>query len=205
MEKPIIVGLTGGIGSGKSTVARLLEVLSIPVFYADHAGIAAYDLAEVRSSVVELLGVRAYRPDGQPDRPWIASEVFANPDKLSRLNAIIHPAVRQKFETWLEAHRNVDFVVREAAILFESGSHRDCAFTITVEADEALRLKRVMQRGNQSETEVRARMQRQWSREQREALADFVLENDGRHAIIPQTNLILSEIMTQRDVQVRKH
>lgn len=205
MNKRAIVGLTGGIGSGKSTVARLFEVLSVPVFYADRAGIAAYDQAQVSRAVVELLGLRAYRPDGQPDRAFIAERVFSDPEKLQRLNAIIHPAVRQQFDTWFSQQREADIVVREAAILFESGTHLDCAFTITVEADEALRIERVVKRGEQNKADVRARIQRQWNRTQRVALADFVIENDNRSALIPQVLEILTEIKSRRGALKRKH
>lgn len=204
MKQPVIVGLTGGIGSGKSTVARVFEVLGVPVFYADQAGIAAYAFPHVREAVVDLLGLRAYRPDGQPDRAFIAEQVFAQPEKLQRLNAIIHPAVRQQFETWL-AQQKTAFIVREAAILFESNTHQDCAHTITVEADEALRIARVMRRGNQNEAEVRARMARQWGREQRVAIADFVLENDHEHAVIPQVLEIITEIKNQHGVRAHRH
>lgn len=205
MNSAVIVGLTGGIGSGKSTVARVFEVLGIPVFYADRAGINAYAFEDVRSAVTSLLGLRAYRPDGSPDRAYIAEQVFSDPDKLAKLNAIIHPAVRQQFENWLNQHRRSEIVVREAAILFETNTHRDCAFTISVEADEALRIERVLKRGQQSEADVRARIKRQWTRAQRAAIADFILENDGMRAVIPQLLEMLDEIKSRHDALAHKH
>ncbi len=186
MRSRKIIGLTGGIGSGKSTIARVLEVLGIPVFYADKVAKEIYYDANVKSRVLELLGFRAYRPDGRIDKDFIASQVFSNDDKLESLNAIIHPAVRQQFISWEMQHENHGILVREAAILFESGSHEDCDFTITVEADKEERIKRVMQRDGVLREAIEARMHKQFTDAQRSDLADFVIINDRQKAVIPQ-------------------
>lgn len=181
-----IIGLTGGIGSGKSTVARVLEVLGIPVFYADNVAKEVYYEPNVKSRVLDLLGHRAYGPDGRIDKNFIASQVFSNNDKLDSLNAIIHPAVRQQFKVWEEENEQHEILVREAAILFESGSHEDCDFTITVSADKAERVKRVMRRDGVTREAIEARMKKQFTDDQRSNLADYIIINDRQKAVIPQ-------------------
>jgi len=194
MEKQLILGLTGGIGSGKSTVARLFEILGYPVFYADHEAKLLYSTSpEVKEAVIHLLGALAYAGD-HPDRAYIASQVFANSDLLTQLNNILHPAVRQRFKKWLANHAHAEMVVREAAILFESKSNTDCHFTLTITAPEQLRIQRVMQRDAVSYDEVKRRIRNQWSDAQRSACADFEVVNDDHTLIIPQLNAVIAEI-----------
>ncbi len=192
----MILGLTGGIGSGKSTVAKVLQTLGFPVFEADQAGRDVLDHdPEVIKAVQELFGASIYE-GGKANRPEIASHVFSDPGALNALNQIIHPAVARSWKAWAARHEDAAVLVREAAILFESGSYKDCDRVLTISTDEAVRIQRVMQRDGVSETEVRARMKRQWTDEQRRERADFEIVNDGQQAVIPQLMELLPQLTT---------
>jgi len=194
MEKPIVVGLTGGIGSGKSTVAKLFEISGFPVFYADSEAKKLYTTdPEVKRQVIALLGEQAYAGN-HPDRAFIANQVFGRSELLTALNGIIHPAVRQKFKNWLVEHAHFELVVREAAILFESQSHTDCNFTLTITAPGELRIQRVMQRDAVPHDAVKRRIQNQWSDTERRALADFEIHNDDKTLVIPQFEAVIAAI-----------
>ncbi len=179
------VGLTGGIGSGKSTVARILEVLGVPVFHADEEGKRSLSEDEaVKRRVIEVFGASMYA-GGDPDRVALAAIVFTNAEALAKLNAIVHPAVRERFRAWAEEQR-APYVVMEAAILTESGGHRAMDHLVVVSAPEDARIQRVIMRDGTSEEHVRARMHNQASEEERSALADTVILNDGSQLVIPQ-------------------
>ncbi len=204
MEKPLIIGLTGGIGSGKSTVAKLFEISGYPVFYADHEAKLLYTSnLEVKSQVIQLLGESAYTGN-QPDRSYIARQVFGRSELLGQLNDIIHPAVRQRFKKWLTEHRHAEMVVREAAILFESKSHTDCHFTLSITAPEELRIQRVMQRDAVAYDDVKRRIQNQWSDHERRAWADFEICNDDKTLIVPQFTAVIEEITNRSGALVQK-
>lgn len=171
-----IVGLTGGIGSGKSTVANFFAALGVPVYIADDAG--KYLLANskvVKRKVIALLGDKAYTPEG-PDKKYIAAVIFNNPGKLAAMNAIIHPKVGQHFKRWLKK-QNGQYCIKEAAILFENGGYKQCDYTILVTAPEETRIARVQHRDNTSRKQIKARMENQWSDHKKIPLSDFVLEN----------------------------
>lgn len=190
-----IIGLTGGIGSGKSVVAKVFQTLGVPVFSADEAGRRVLDDdPAVKQAVINLLGDKAYAKN-LPDRAFIASVVFSDPDKLQQLNAIIHPAVGRAFANWFPRQdQNSPYCLREAAILFESGAHKDCHKVICVSAPETIRLERVMQRDGVTGDEVRARMARQMPQQEKESLSDFLISNDGLQAVIPQVMEIHREL-----------
>lgn len=192
MKEPIIIGLTGGIGSGKSTVARIFETLDYPVFYADDEAKKCYLDASVREAVIQHFGQEAY--DGEAvNRAYLAQTVFNNPEKLKQLNGILHPAVRQQFANWHEK-QSAFAVLREAAILFESGSDADCTLTITVSAPEELRIRRVTNRDGSEASAVRERMRNQLSDAERAARADYEIVNDGVQLILPQVLDIDAEL-----------
>lgn len=192
MKEPIIIGLTGGIGSGKSTVARIFETLDYPVFYADDEAKKCYLDASVREAVIQHFGQEAY--DGEAfNRAYLAQTVFNNPEKLKQLNGILHPAVRQQFANWREK-QSAFAVLREAAILFESGSDADCTLTITVSAPEELRIRRVTNRDGSEASAVRERMRNQLSDAERAARADYEIVNDGVQLILPQVLDIDAEL-----------
>lgn len=170
-----IIGLTGGIGSGKTKIARLFESEGIPVYIADEHAKRVMASDPVTAALRKAFSDEVFN-DNTLNRAKLAEKVFSDPTALARLNAIVHPAVRLDFERWLTA-QNAPMVIREAAILFESGSYTDCDKIITVTAPESVRIARVMQRDNTTEAAVRARMTHQWSDEKKAALSDFVIEN----------------------------
>lgn len=179
------VGITGGIGSGKSTVCHLFRCLEIPVFSADDAG---RQLLESDNTVIEQVknsfGEDVFM-DGKPDRKKIGGIVFNNPGKLAQLNAIIHPAVRKKYMEWTQVQK-APYLIYEAAILFETGLYKQLDFTVLVMAPGLLRIKRVIARDGISETSIRDRIKNQWSDEEKMKLASFVLVNDDTQALLPQ-------------------
>ena len=171
-----VVGLTGGIGSGKSTIARLFAALGVAVYDSDtEAKKLINTSAEIKKRIVEVFGAEAYA-EGVYNRTYIADIVFRNPDKLAVLNSIVHPVLADYFNQWV-ALQTSPYVIKEAAILFESGSYKNCDFIITVTAPEALRISRCMSRDGSTEAQVRARMAQQWTDAQRIALSDAVIEN----------------------------
>lgn len=179
------VGLTGGIGSGKSTVARILETLGIPVYYADDAAkqIMNTDL-ELRKQLQQQFGEASY-VDGQLDRKYLAGIVFNDPEKLSLLNSLIHPVTIRHSEQWFR-RQSAPYAVREAALLFESGASENLDFIIGVYAPRQLRLQRVIKRDGISTDEILKRMSRQINEEMKMKLCDAVIRNDEQELVIPQ-------------------
>jgi dephospho-CoA kinase len=181
------IGITGGIGSGKSTVCRLFEVLGAPVYYADErARMLMNTDPELKRRIAERFGDSIYDNQGQLQRLELGRKVFADPQALAALNALVHPAVFSDALHWMEQHRGCAYVLREAALLFESGAYRQVDEVVMVWAPESLRLQRVIQRDGLSESEVRDRMSRQWPDEEKKRLAQHLINNDGLHALIPQ-------------------
>jgi dephospho-CoA kinase len=181
-----VIGLTGGIGSGKTTVARVFMSEGIPVFDADAEAIALYASDEaLLTEVVALFGNDILLDDGTLNRRALAARVFNEAEALKKLNALVHPRVATKFAQWKKLQPS-SYVLREAAILFESGSNTDCDAVIVVTAPENVRIRRVMDRNGISEDEVRARMMRQWSEEELIKRADAIIVNDDTKLILPQ-------------------
>lgn len=192
----MIVGLTGGIGSGKSTVAQIFEFLKVPVFYADEESKKLLDTkADLQIALVELMGEELIKK-GKLDRKYMASRIFTNIELLQKVNALIHPAVAEAFSTWYFLQKT-PYVIREAAILYESGSHKDCDKVITVSAPEEMRIKRVMNRSGESAKSIKNRMNKQWPQAKKEQLADYIISNDLTEALIPQVLNIHENIIGQ--------
>ena len=202
---PYVIGLTGGIGSGKTSVARSLEALGYKVFNADKAGHRAYLDPTVKKQVLGLLGKEAYTSEGKVNRSYIANRVFHNLDLLEQLNSLIHPHVRQQFMEWAKDTDHEPFVFREAAILIESGSAADCAAVITVAAPEATRTERVMLRDRTDKNQVKARMAKQLTDAERRIQADYEIVNDGVLPVIPQVLSILDHLNSRFGGQSRIH
>lgn len=171
-----IIGLTGGIGSGKTMVAQYIQSQGIPVYIADEEAKKVMNTPEVVAAVAKTFGNDVIE-NGSVNRQKVAQLVFNSPEKLKQLNEIIHPRVKQDFDNWVEKHHNFPFVVKEAAILFESGSYQFCDKIITVTAPLTVRLQRVMERDSVTRDQVLARMQNQWDDEKKVALSDFVIHN----------------------------
>jgi dephospho-CoA kinase len=190
-----VIGLTGGIGSGKSTVARVFESLGYPVFDADKEVLALYDTdPTLLPQVVMSFGEGILLPDGRLNRMALASVVFSDEGALKKLNALVHPRVAKRFDEWKNS-QHAKAVFREAAILFESGSDAGCDAIIVVTAPEALRIQRVMHRNGISELEVRARMARQWPESKLVERAEEVIVNDDKTLVLPQVMKVVNRIV----------
>lgn len=180
------IGITGGIGSGKTTVCKVFEILKIPVFYADDAAKSVMNKdPHLIDAIKREFGSELYSEEEILDRKALAKLVFNNSQALEKLNSLVHPAAIQSFEDWSK-EQDSPYVIKEAAILFESGSYKDCDFTILVYTPENSRIKRVMKRDNTTEAEVRARINKQMPEDKKRELSDFVIENDGSTALLPQ-------------------
>jgi len=171
----IIVGLTGGIGSGKSTVAGFFKKLGVPVYIADEEAKKLMHTPALIAQVTALFGQEAYT-SGSLNRPYIADLVFNDGQLLQQLNAIVHPAVALHFEQWSQGQQ-APYVIKEAAILFENQGYKECDFTILVTAPVATRIKRVIERDHTSEEKIFARMEQQWKDEKKIPMADFTIDN----------------------------
>ncbi|MBS1945208.1 MAG: dephospho-CoA kinase [Bacteroidetes bacterium] len=188
------VGVTGGIGSGKTTVCRVFGVLGIPVFSSDEAGrrLMAHDPL-VRERIAGAFGTSVLAAAGV-DRRALAAQVFKDPGALNRLNAIIHPAVRKAFAEWA-ALRSAPYVINEAAILVETGMHKKLDHLIVVAAPEEERIRRVMARDGASHEQVRARIRSQADDRTRNAAAGSIIVNDGRALVIPQVLAVHAKLL----------
>ena len=186
----LIIGLTGGIGSGKTTVARLLEKEGIPVYIADDEARKIVETPEATQQILEAFGADVF-VNGRIDRKKLAQIVFQDPQQLKRLNEIVHPLVKIHFNQWLGKYKEVPFVVKESAILFESGSYLGCDKIIAVTAPEETRINRVILRDQASREEVLNRIRNQWTDAQRAEKSDFVLENVNSEDMQKQLKNIL--------------
>lgn len=180
------IGVTGGIGSGKTTVCKLFELQTIPVFYADmQARTVMHTDVQLVAAIKKTFGNDVYSDDGLLNRSKLAALVFNNEDELKKLNSLVHPAVFKAFYNWVE-QQNAPYVLKEAALLFESGSHKDCDFTVLVKSPEFLKVSRVVKRDGVTEAEVLKRVNKQLSDDEKEKLSDFVIYNDEKQLLIPQ-------------------
>ncbi|MFD0792313.1 dephospho-CoA kinase [Mucilaginibacter litoreus] len=181
------IGITGNIGSGKTTVCKVFEVLGIPVFYSDlHAKLVMVEDKELVAGIKQAFGNEAYAADQSLNRKHIADIVFNNQQQLEKLNALVHPAVFRAFDKWVIQQKNTPYVLKETAILFESGSYKMCDRNILVSAPLENRVQRVMQRDGVTAQEVINRDSRQLSEEKKLTMADDVIINDDTQLVIPQ-------------------
>lgn len=181
------IGITGGIGSGKTTVCKVFELLGIPIFYADNVAKSIMQTdSQLQKEIINEFGNQSYSTDGQLNRPFISSIVFKDELRLKKLNAIVHPAVFRAFDKWILEHQAAPYIIKEAALLFESESYKMCNLSILITSPESTRISRIMARDHISEQEVILRMKRQFSDEQKKKLADYILVNDEIQLLIPQ-------------------
>jgi dephospho-CoA kinase len=183
----IKVGITGGIGSGKTTVCRVFELLGVPVFYADNVAKTIMQTdSQLKNEILNTFGQESYLVDGQLNRPYISSIVFKDLLQLNKLNALVHPAVFRAFDRWIVEQKDVPYILKEAAILYESESYKMCDLSILVNSPESTRISRIKARDHISEEEIMLRMKRQFSDEQKMKLANHILINDENRLLIPQ-------------------
>jgi len=181
------IGLTGNIGSGKTTVSKIFELLGIPVFYADDAAKKVMITDDVLiNEIKSAFGNQSYFDNGTLNRKYIANIVFNNDVQLARLNALVHPATFRAFDVWLKTVSGCPYVLKEAALLFESDSYKLCDYTLLVSAPLETRINRVIQRDELTRTEVEKRDSHQFPEEKKAALADYTIINDGSQLVIPQ-------------------
>ena len=197
------VGLTGGIGSGKTTIANLFALhFSIPIYIADtKAKELVANNKQLQQEIVTLLGEEAF-VEGRYNTSFVAQEVFSNKEKLDKLNAIIHPYVQQDFLQWKQSQQ-APYVIKEAAILFESGYYRDCDFIIMVTAPLEERIKRVMLRDKIDRETVEKRIKNQWNDEKKIELSTFVIENREIDKNLDKIEIIHSKIVKMTAENVR--
>jgi len=181
------IGLTGNIGSGKTLVSQVFEELGVQVFNADVEAKKILDSTTLRPKLISTFGNDIIDTDqNNINRKKLAAIVFDDKTALEKLNALIHPQLRSEFNNWCLLHEKEAYVIQEAAILFENGFADLFDKTIVVSATKEIRLKRVMERDNEIENEVLARMENQWSDSKKEAAADLIIQNNGAQLILPQ-------------------
>ncbi len=191
------IGITGGIGSGKSTACSFFKELGIPVFSADDYGKEILHTNQaVRQALTKTFGEDIYNEVGELQRAKLADIVFNDKDKLAQLNAIVHPQVAIGFEEWVNNQRDVPYVLKEAAIMFESNSHKQLDQVIVVVAPAEERISRVMERDNVNREQVMERIQNQWTDEQRAEKADYILTNDTISTLKSQVHKLHQQLIS---------
>lgn len=195
------VGLTGGIGSGKSTVARIFEILQVPVYDADTAARQLMnDDPFVRDAVTKTFGEKSYA-NNVLDKKFISGIVFKDPEKLTLLNAIVHPATLAHAKNWFTSQSGL-YAVKEAALLFEAGAEKDLDYVIGVSSPLDLRIKRIRERDGLSAADIELRMNKQMNEEEKMQRCDFVLYNDEKQLLLPQVIALHEKL---KDFEPRRH
>ena len=180
------IGITGGIGSGKTTVCKIFELLGAPIFYADEEAKKLYDDKKISTQVVKLVGKKVLGKDGEIDKKKLAGIVFSDKRLLTKLNGIIHPVVMKKFSVWKKLQKGKKYVIKEAAIMIESGSYKDIDILVNIKSPKELKIKRLLIRNNTSKEDIETRMKEQLSDKEREKYSDAVIINDDKHSLIAQ-------------------
>ena len=199
MKTPLQIGVTGGIGAGKSIVCLLFQAFGIPVYQADERAkwLTEHDPI-LKADIVRVLGPNAYDAVGHYNRAWVASQVFADPALLSQLNAVIHPRVMSDTNAWVNEHSDKPYVLKEAAIMKAAGDSNSLDKVIVVQAPLSLRVERIRQRDpHRSEKEIINIVNRQISDDERSQLADYVIDNDETQLLIPQVVALHNEFLRQ--------
>ena len=180
----IKVGITGGIGSGKTTVCNIFETLGIPVYYADNrAKWLMTNDSTLKSSIVEMFGIAAYTENGELNREYLAKTIFSSTENTQKINQLVHPVVGEDFSNWCE-QKNSKYVLKEAALLFESGSNKSLDYVITVSCSEELRIKRVLKRDPQRNVQdIKNIISKQWPEKLKIKESDFIIDNNGDEMI----------------------
>ena len=191
-----IIGLTGGIGSGKTTIAKHLKSFGFPVYNSDDEAKKILYLPETISTLKSVFGIGIFTNDWL-DKQKLSKLVFNHPDQLKLLNQIIHPTVKLDFEKWLIANSNSPLIIKESAILFESGSYKDCDAIISISAPQELRIQRVLDRDCLTYEEVISRINNQWTDEMRKNKSDYVIDNQDIEKACAQTEKIIKLLLNQ--------
>ncbi len=188
------IGLTGGIGSGKSTIAKIFEVLEIPVYYADDAAKRIMNEDEdLKKEIIRHFGPESYK-EGKLNRAYISSKVFDNQEKLATLNRLVHPATIQDSERWM-LQQKAPYAIKEAALIFESGLRQHLDYVIGVSSPMHMRIQRILQRDNITAEQAESRMKSQMDEAKKMALCDFVISNDETKALLPQVLALHQQLL----------
>jgi len=191
------IGITGGIGSGKSVVGQILEAMHFPVYYSDQQSKVLVETdIEIREELIKLLGTEVYL-DGKLNRPFLTQQLFSNDELRLKINQIIHPKVREAFTNWV-SKQSSNLVFNEAAILFETGAYKSMDFNILVTAPLELKISRVMKRDNVQKNEVEERISKQWSDAEKIPLADYVIVNDEVKPLLQQIEAIIKKVKSKK-------
>ena len=191
------IGITGGIGSGKSVVGQILEAMHFPVYYSDQQSKILVDTdLVIREELIKLLGTEVYL-DGKLNRPFLSHQLFSNDELRLKINQIIHPKVREAFTNWV-SKQSSNLVFNEAAILFETGAYKSMDYNILVTAPLELKIERVLKRDNITINEIQDRISKQSSDEEKIPLADFVIVNDEVKPLLKQVEAILKEVKSKK-------
>ena len=191
------IGLTGGIGSGKSTVSRLFETMGIPIYTADTESKKLINISpKIREQLMAKFGEQLYK-NGEVDKAMLASLIFGNEENLRYANSVIHPVVFDDFRQWAE-QQTQPFVVIESAILFDSGFYKSVDVIVNVSAPLEMRIRRVEERDKVSRKSIEARINSQMSEEERNRLSDYTIFNDERQALLPQVEKLLNVLTMQK-------
>jgi dephospho-CoA kinase len=191
---PVLVGITGGIGAGKSICSKIFQTLQVPVYYADPRAKKLMHEEPLKSSIEKLFGSDSFK-DGNLDNIHIGKIAFANPDRLKKLNSIVHPAVKQDFEQWAKNQTSC-YVMKEAALLFETGSYKELDKIIVVTAPVELRINRVLKRDqHRNKQDILNIIDKQWPEEEKVRLSDYVIYNDEQSSVIRQVMEIHKSVL----------
>lgn len=190
----MIIGLTGGIGSGKTTVAKLFETMGCIIYNSDEKAKEVYFQPIVKIKVIELLGKNAYLNEYEINKDYISKKVFSNTELLHQLNNIIHPAVKADFIFFQSTLPLGTIIIKESAILFETDIYKNLDKTILVTAPLEIKIERIKKRNSTSNDDIKKRIAAQWTDEQKIPLANFVIINDGTKALIPQAISVLQQL-----------
>ena len=198
MHRPLQVGITGGIGAGKSLVCQIFRRLGVSVYDADGR---AKDLMTTDTVLIETIkkefGLLAYRPDGALDRVYLSQATFGHPERLEKLNNLVHPRVADDYQAWWMAHQTSMYLLREAALLYEAGSYKSLDKMIVVTAPESIRINRIMARDqHRSQNDINAIIKSQWPEAEKLRRADYIIHNDDQHMVIPQVLQLHSEFIS---------
>jgi len=182
------VGITGGIGSGKTIVCRIFALLGVPIYDSDYrAKWVMHHDTWLRQELTKAFGEKVYTPKGHLDRPYLASLVFNQPNKLAILNGLVHPRVKDDFTNWVTAHHHHPYILKEAALMYESNAYKQVQRVITVSAPLELRLARVLQRDpHRKAADVQAIIDKQLTEAERQQRADYIIYNNDQQPVIPQ-------------------
>ena len=190
----LIIGIAGGTGSGKTTVAKLFETMDCAIYNSDEKAKELYFNTSVKAQVIGLLGNESYLSDYEINKDYISKKVFSDTQLLHQLNKIIHPAVKEDFNNFQSKFSPETLIIKETALLFETGIYKELDYSILVTAPVFVKIERVIKRSNVTKEDVEKRMLTQWTDERKSLLANFIIVNDNNQALIPQVLQIIKKL-----------